>query len=86
MRGTMLWFNEAKAHGFILSEEGERIYVHRDDFLPGEVPVGRCATRPVLFKILERDEQRIAVNVSMEEEQASQRARRRGSGVRAGSR
>jgi cold shock CspA family protein len=86
MRGTMLWFNEAKNHGFILSEEGERLYVHRDDFLPGEVPVGRCATKPVLFRISERDAQRVAVNVSMEEEQDSQRARRRGPGVRAGSR
>jgi hypothetical protein len=86
MRGTMLWFNEAKNHGFILSEDGERLRVHRDDFLPGEVPVGRCATRPVVFTISERDAQRIAVDVSMEEEQAAQRARRRGSGVRAGSR
>jgi cold shock CspA family protein len=82
----MLWFNEAKDYGFILSEEGERLYVHRGDFLPGEVPVGRCATRPVSFKISERDEQRIAVSVSMDEEQVSQRARRRGSAVRAGSR
>jgi len=43
--GTMLWFDEANDFGFILTEEGERISVHRSGFLPGETPVGRCAHR-----------------------------------------
>jgi len=45
VNGTMLWFDEAKDFGFILTEEGERISVHRSGFLPGETPVGRCAHR-----------------------------------------
>ena len=47
VNGTMLWFDEAKDFGFILTEEGERISVHRSGFLPGEAPVGRCARRAV---------------------------------------
>jgi hypothetical protein len=27
--GTMLWFDEAKNYGFILTDDGERLYVHR---------------------------------------------------------
>ena len=45
MQGKMLWFNEQKEHGFILTDEGERLYVHRDGFSPGEVPVGRSPKR-----------------------------------------
>jgi hypothetical protein len=44
---TMLWFDEAKDFGFILTEEGERISVHRGGFLPGQAPVGRCPRRAV---------------------------------------
>jgi hypothetical protein len=36
VNGRMLWFDEATGFGFILTEEGERIYVHRSGFLPGE--------------------------------------------------
>ena len=53
MQGKMLWFNEQKEHGFILTDEGERLYVHRDGFLPGQPPVvvthpPRLAARPHL--------------------------------------
>jgi hypothetical protein len=44
---TMLSFDEAKDFGFILTEEGERISVHRSGFLPGQAPVGRCPRRAV---------------------------------------
>ena len=27
MRGTMVWFNEEKGHGYISTETGERLYV-----------------------------------------------------------
>ena len=47
VNGTMLWFDEAKDFGFILTEEGKRNSVHRSGFLPGEGPVGRCARRVV---------------------------------------
>jgi hypothetical protein len=45
--GRMLWFDEAKDFGFILTEEGERNSVHRSGFLPGEGPVGHLARRAV---------------------------------------
>jgi cold shock CspA family protein len=55
MRGTMLWFNEAKDYGFISTEDGERLYVEGDGFAPGERPVGRCAGKPVVFEVVEGD-------------------------------
>jgi hypothetical protein len=47
----MLWFNEVKDHGFISTEEDERLYVEGDGFAPGEKPVGRCAGLPVVFEV-----------------------------------
>jgi hypothetical protein len=43
VRGELLFFNEETGHGFIRTEEGERLYVARESFAPGHVPVGRCA-------------------------------------------
>jgi cold shock protein len=28
-KGTVKWYNEAKGYGFILSEKGEELFVHR---------------------------------------------------------
>ncbi len=53
MLGKMLWFNEEKNHGFIRTEEGERLYVDREGFLPGQAPVGRCAGLDVSFDVHE---------------------------------
>jgi cold shock CspA family protein len=53
MHGTMLWFNEVKDHGFIATDEGERLYVDGDGFAAGEKPVGRCAGKPVSFEVEE---------------------------------
>ena len=36
MRGTMIWFNADKGHGFIRTEEDERLIVHADGFTDGE--------------------------------------------------
>ena len=83
MKGTMLWFNEAKHYGFILTETDERLYVDREGFLNGTAPVGRCARLPVEFNLSERDGKRIAVNVSFVTAPDSERARRRGSTIRA---
>jgi hypothetical protein len=82
MNGTMLWFDEAKDFGFILTDEGERLYVHRSGFLEGECPVGRCARRPVQLSVADQDGQRVAVDVSMTTEELHGRARRRSSGIR----
>ena len=53
MRGEMLFFNDTKSYGFIRTEEGERLYVDRDGFLPGTPPEGRCAGKKVTFERLE---------------------------------
>jgi hypothetical protein len=82
MKGAMLWFDEAKDYGFILTDEGERLYVDRDGFVDGAAPVGRCARLPVELNIGERDGERIAIDVSLVSEEAPRRARRRSSSIR----
>ena len=49
MRGTLLFFNQQTAHGFIRTEDGERLYVAGASFVAGQVPVGRCAGTVVEF-------------------------------------
>jgi hypothetical protein len=41
MRGTMVWFNEEKGHGYISTETGERLYVSEHGFRDGIAPKGR---------------------------------------------
>ena len=79
MRGEMLWFNEVKGHGFIMTEEGERLAVAGEGFAEGEKPVGRCAHRVVTFEI-EDNGTRQARNVRFPPEVAARRARMRGRG------
>jgi cold shock CspA family protein len=78
----MLWFNEAKHCGFILSDEGERLYVDRAGFVGGVAPIGRCAGLPVELRIEEREGKRTAVDVSLVQEEAPRRARRRSTSLR----
>lgn len=86
MRGEMLFFNEINGFGFIRTEDGERLYVDRDGFLPGEAPVGRCAGKKVSFERVELDDGEHAsraVGVAVLEETVGNRARlRRSGGVR----
>jgi hypothetical protein len=82
VRGTMLWFNEAKNYGYVLTDEGERLYVDRDGFVDGAAPVGRCARLPVELRIGERDGERFATEVSLVTEEPPRRARRRSSSTR----
>jgi hypothetical protein len=51
MRGKMLWFNEKKDLGFILTDEGERLSVLGPAFAGGGRPEGRCAQMEVEFQI-----------------------------------
>jgi hypothetical protein len=78
----MLWFDEAKDYGFVLTDDGERLYVDRAGFVDGAAPVGRCARLPVELRVDERDGKRIAVDVSLVAEESPRRARRRSSGIR----
>lgn len=50
MRGLMLWFNPAKEHGFIRTEEGERLRVDVSGFAPGHLLGDRCAGTAVEFE------------------------------------
>lgn len=83
MRGEMLWFNEEKGHGFIRTEDGERLYVHQTGFVGGRAPVGRCAGLAVTFEREEDREGSRAVSASLVELVEPRRARlRRGHGSR----
>jgi cold shock CspA family protein len=79
MHGEMLWFDEKKNFGFILTQDDERLYVHRSGFLPGNAPKGRCARTKVSFEREVRglDGVAQAVSVSRVEQAAPRRARRR---------
>jgi cold shock CspA family protein len=76
----MIWFNSAKDHGFIRTEEDERLLVAGDGFATGEKPEGRCATKAVTFEIDASGDERQARNVTFDQEVASRRARLRGGG------
>jgi hypothetical protein len=54
-RGTMLWFNEAKDLGALLTDDGDRVDVPGTAFLLGEKPLGRCAGKRVEFDRLDGD-------------------------------
>jgi hypothetical protein len=49
MRGAMLWFNPAKQHGFVRTEDGERLRVEVGGFAPGHELGDRCAGTVVEF-------------------------------------
>lgn len=77
MQGTMLWFDEKRDYGFILTEMSERLYVHGADFVGGERPKGRCAGRAVDFTVADEDANRRAERVAFVAEVFPRRARRR---------
>ena len=76
MQGKMLWFNEAKGYGFIEAGTGERIYVHRDAFLDGHAPVGRCKGLAVEFTLAGDEGEYLAAAVSRVPEQEQRRTTR----------
>ena len=82
MRGKMIWFNEKKDHGFIRTDEDERLQVLGSGFAGGERPVGRCADAVVTFDISEHSGTRRAKNVRFEPDVAARRARLRSGGLR----
>ena len=80
MRGEMLWFNETKDHGFIMTDEGERLAVTGDAFVSGERPAGRCAHRAVTFEIMGSNGSRQAHDVAFVPDVAARKPRMRGRG------
>ena len=79
MRGSMIWFNEEKDHGFISTEQGERLLVNGDAFVPGERPVGRCAGLVVEFDVSGAGGDRQAANCSFVTDEVAHRPRIRSS-------
>jgi hypothetical protein len=78
----MLWFNRTKDHGFIMTDEGERLAVPGGGFAVGEKPDGRCAHKVVTFEVEDDNGTRSARNVIFERDVPARRARMRRSGVR----
>lgn len=82
MRGELLFFNQERGDGFIRTEHGERLYVERSSFLPGEAPEGRCAGTLVEFvrRAATGDHAFAAFDVARVPEPVVGRARRRSGG------
>jgi len=79
MEGTMIWFNPAKRHGFIQTDEGERLRVDEAGFAQGTLLGDRCRGTRVRFDRMpgEQDEARV-VDVSLVPATVARRARLRG--------
>jgi len=78
MRGKMLWFNDVKDYGFIMTEEDERLSVLGSGFAEGQRPEGRCAEKDVTFEIDTSTGTRQAEQVVFEEYVVPHRPRIRG--------
>jgi cold shock CspA family protein len=79
VEGTMLWFDPAKRHGFIRTDDGERLRVDQDGFATGQVLGDRCrGTRVSFERSADPVEEPRAVNVSVVPLFAARRARARG--------
>jgi cold shock CspA family protein len=75
----MLWFNPMKRHGFIQTDEGERLRVDEDGFAAGEPLGDRCRGIRVSFdRKADQVEEARAVNVAVLPLVAGRRARLRG--------
>jgi len=75
MHGTMLWFNLDKGHGFIDTEEGERLFVALSGFLPDHEPKPRCKGLEVHFHRQADEGETRAVEVAFVTRPQPQRAR-----------
>jgi hypothetical protein len=79
VQGTLIWFNPEKRHGFIRTEEGERLLVEEAGFEPGHLLGDRCAGTPLTFERegATDDGDARAVRVSVVPDAAPRRARSR---------
>jgi cold shock CspA family protein len=81
MHGTMLWFNLEKGHGYIHTEQDERLYVAKSGFLADHQPQPRSKGRPVSFDRQAHGNDIRAVNVAFVVAPDPPRARRRRGGL-----
>jgi cold shock CspA family protein len=80
VRGALIWFNEEKDHGYITTDEGERLFVAGQGFEGGRRPQGRCGGLVVEFEVQERNGSREAVGCVLVDEIMAPRARLRRGG------
>jgi len=74
----MIWFDPAKRHGFIRTDDGERLRVDESGFETGHVLGDRCRGTRVSFERVSLQEDARAVNVRVVPLVAARRARSRG--------
>ena len=77
MEGTLIWFNPAKRHGFIRTDDGERLRVDEGGFEPGHELGDRMAGTKVRFARVDATDEPRAVNVTVIPLDAARRARSR---------
>ena len=78
MNGTLIFFNPVKRHGFIRTEDGERLRVEEQGFAPGHLLGDRCAGTRLSFDRVElQPDEPYAENVTVVPLMAERRARRR---------
>jgi hypothetical protein len=77
VEGTLIWFTPAKRHGFIRTEEGERLLVEEAGFAPGHLVGDRCGGTPVSFDRVDDGDRAKAVGVCVVVPEAPRRARAR---------
>jgi len=78
MQGTMIWFNPAKQHGFIRTDDGERLRVDETGLEPGHAFGDRCRGTRVSFDRVAASDDARAVNVAVLPLDTARRARLRG--------
>jgi cold shock CspA family protein len=75
----MIWFNPVKGHGFIRTDDDERLRVDADGFEAGHALGDGCRGTRVRFeRVAPEPEEARAVNVSALPLMAARRARSRG--------
>jgi len=74
----MIWFNPAKHHGFIRTDDGERLRVDEAGIEPGQALGDRCRGTRVSFDRVEESDDASAVNVMVVPLEVARRARLRG--------
>jgi hypothetical protein len=78
LKGTLIWFNPEKHHGFIRTEDGEQLRVEEDGFEPGHLLGDRCRGTHLLFdRVEENGSEARAVHVTVVPLEAARRARAR---------
>lgn len=77
MQGTLIWFTPAKHHGFIRTEDGERLLVEEDGFAPGHLVGDRCRGTAVSFERIDDGSRTRAIDVNVIQNEVPRRARSR---------